>query len=87
MGGKLLSVFSQIENNRRGLSKLHELNDTLIAVICGAYTWNNIEQYCQVKVDWLSNFLNLQNGISSHDSFNRVISSIDNQYSLKRRID
>lgn len=58
----------------------------IIAVICGADTWNNIEEYCQVKVEWLSNFFNLENGIPSHDSFNRVISSIDNQYSLNRRI-
>ncbi len=39
MAGKLLSIFKQIEDNRRDLSKLHDLNDILvmaiIAVICG----------------------------------------------------
>lgn len=81
MSGRLLSVFSQIEDNRRDLNKLHELNDILvmaiIAVICGADTWNNIEEYCEAKEEWLSSFLNLTNGIPSHDTFNRVISSID----------
>lgn len=84
MSGKLLSIFSQMEDNRRDLSKLHELNDILvmaiIAVICGADTWNNIEEYCEAKEEWLSGFLNLENGIPSHDTFNRVISSIDNEH-------
>lgn len=83
MPGKLISIFKQIEDNRRDLSKLHELNDILvmaiIAVICGADTWNNIEEYCEAKQEWLSKFLNLENGIPSHDTFNRVISSIDNE--------
>ena len=84
MAGKLLSIFKKIEDNRRDLSKLHELNDILvmaiIAVICGADTWNNIEEYCEAKEEWLSKFLNLKNGIPSHDTFNRVISSIDSQH-------
>jgi predicted transposase YbfD/YdcC len=84
MAGKLLSIFKQIEDNRRDLSKLHNLNDILvmaiIAVICGADTWNNIEEYCEAKEEWLAGFLNLENGIPSHDTFNRVISSIDSQH-------
>nr|WP_262489169.1 transposase family protein [Flavobacterium phragmitis] len=55
-----MSVFSQIENNSRDLSKLHELNDTLvmaiIAVICGADTWNNIEEYLNCLKKGVSNF-------------------------------
>lgn len=81
---KLLSIFRQIEDHRRDISKLHDLNDILvmaiIAVICGADTWDNIEEYCQAKSEWLAEFLNLQNGIPSHDTFNRVISSIDSQH-------
>jgi predicted transposase YbfD/YdcC len=83
MSGNLLDIFKRIEDNRRDLSKLHELNDILvmavIAVICGADTWNEIEEYCEAKEEWLSVFLNLENGIPSHDTFNRVISSIDNE--------
>ena len=84
MAGKLLSIFKQIEDKRRDLSKLHDLNDILvmaiIAVICGADTWDNIEEYCEAKEEWLAGFLNLENGIPSHDTFNRVISSIDSQH-------
>ena len=84
MAGKLLSIFKQIEDKRRDLSKLHDLNDILamaiLAVICGADTWDNIEEYCEAKEEWLAGFLNLENGIPSHDTFNRVISSIDSQH-------
>lgn len=84
MAGKLLTIFNQIQDNRRDISKLHKLNDILvmaiIAVICGADTWNNIEEYCSAKEEWLSSFLDLEHGIPSHDTFNRVISSIDSQH-------
>jgi len=83
MASKLIKIFEQLEDNRRSLSKLHNLNDILvmaiIAVICGADSWNDIQEYCLAKEEWLSKLLKLQNGIPSHDTFNRVISSIDSQ--------
>ncbi|MHB1179304.1 MAG: transposase family protein [Daejeonella sp.] len=44
----------------------------IIAVICGADTWDKIEEYCEAKEEWLAGFLNLENGIPSHNTFNRV---------------
>lgn len=82
MASKLLTVFMQIEDKRRGVTVFHDLNDILlmaiISVICGANSWNEIERYCNLKVEWLRGFLKLENGIPSHDTFNRVINSIDN---------
>lgn len=83
MNSKITTIFEQIADNRRSLSKLHNLNDILvmsvIAVICGADSWNDIEEYCLAKEEWLSKFLKLTNGIPSHDTFNRVISAIDSK--------
>lgn len=81
----LRSILEQIEDPRRDLTRLHNLNDILligiIAVICGADTWNEIEQYALEKEEFLRSFLDLPNGIPSHDTFNRVFSSIDsNQF-------
>ncbi|MCM1483198.1 MAG: ISAs1 family transposase, partial [Muribaculaceae bacterium] len=50
---------------------------SLCAVICGAESWNEIEDYGNAKIDWLRKFLYLPNGIPSHDTFNRVISMLD----------
>jgi len=81
----LRSILGQIDDPRRDLTKLHNLNDILligiIAVICSADTWNEIEQYALEKEDFLKTFLELHNGIPSHDTFNRVFSAIDsNQF-------
>lgn len=61
-------------------NKQHELIDivaiSICAVICGADSWEEIEEYAKVKEEWLTNFLSLPNGIPSHDTINRVMSSI-----------
>lgn len=80
---KLVSIFSKIDDPRRDLTKLHQLNDILligiISVICGADSWNEMELYAQEKEDFLRTFLELPNGIPSHDTFNRVFSAIDSK--------
>lgn len=83
MINKLTSIFGQMDDPRRNVTRLHKLNDILlmgiIAVTCGAETWNNIEEYACAKEDFLRRFLELPNGIPSHDTFNRVFSALDNQ--------
>lgn len=81
MTSKIISIFSKIEDTRRVLSNDYDLNSILvssiISVISGANTWNDIEEYCNEKEEWLSRFLNFDKGIPSHDTFNRVISGIE----------
>ena len=67
---------------RSDINKLHRLDDILligiIAVICAADTWKDMETYAKAKEDFLRSFLDLPNGIPSDDTFNRVlISSLD----------
>ncbi len=50
---------------------------TIAAVICGSDTWNDIESYGCANEHWLREYLQLPNGIPSHDTFNRVFSMID----------
>lgn len=79
----LLTVFSQIEDPRSDINKLHNLTDILligiISVICAADTWKNMHAYAKAKEDFLRGFLELPNGIPSEDTFNRVFSSIDSE--------
>jgi len=49
----------------------------ILAVICGAETWVDMEDFGVARYDWLKRFLELPNGIPSHDTFNRVFSLID----------
>ena len=39
--------------------------------------WVAIETYGKAKKEWLSTFLELPNGIPSHDTFGRIFSQID----------
>jgi len=50
---------------------------TIAAVICGAETWNAIEEYGKSKMEWLGKHLRLPNGIPSHDTFNRFFSLLN----------
>jgi predicted transposase YbfD/YdcC len=77
----LLRVFDELEDPRVERNKLHGLADilaiTLLAVICGADEWTEIELFGQTKLDWLRTFLRLPHGIPSHDTFGRVFSRLD----------
>lgn len=48
-------------------------------MICGADTWVDIEIYGQSKYEWLKQFLELTNGIPSHDTFARVFARINSE--------
>ena len=47
------------------------------AVIACAESWDDIALYGRSKLAWLSTFLDLPNGIPSHDTFRRVFMLID----------
>jgi hypothetical protein len=46
-------------------------------VICGADTWVDIESYGRAKYEWLKKFLELPNGIPTHDTIARVFSRLN----------
>lgn len=78
-----ISYFQQLEDPRVDRTKEHLLEDiifiTIAGVVCGAETWNDIEDFGKSKHDWLKSFLKLPEGIPSHDTFNRVFSALDPQ--------
>ena len=46
----------------------------ICAVLCGAETWTEVEEFGESKREWLAKFLKLEQGIPSHDTFRRVFS-------------
>jgi len=59
----------------------HKLIDILaiaiLGMICGADTWVDIADFGRAKEPWLRGFLELPNGIPSHDTFGRVFARVD----------
>jgi predicted transposase YbfD/YdcC len=72
---------SVIEDPRSGENSRHDFLEilfiTVCAVICGCENWSEIEDYAIAKEAWLRQFLNLKNGIPSHDTFRRVFCILD----------
>ena len=72
--------FSSLDDPRVQHSIEHLLLDivliTICAVICGADTWVEIEHYGIAKQKWLETFLELPNGIPSHDTFERLFARL-----------
>ena len=77
----LLSSFSGLADPRVERTRRHKLLDiiglTVCAVIAGADDWVHVERFGEAKADWLRTFLELPNGIPSHDTIGRVFASLD----------
>ena len=74
--------FADLPDPRRETrNKLHELHDILMIVLCavlsGVEDWVGMEAFAEEKEDWLRGFLNLPNGIPSHDTLSDVLGRID----------
>jgi len=50
---------------------------TILASVCNADGWTEVELFGQSKQKWLETFLDLPHGIPSHDTFGRVFQVID----------
>lgn len=78
MALSLQEVFSTLEDPR---VERHKLLDILILTICavisGAEGWEAIEQFGKDKEAWLRQWLDLENGIPSHDCIARVIARLE----------
>ena len=77
----LESIFAQVEDPRMERTKLHRLRDIIIlaicGVICGAEGWVEIEEFGKAKEALFRQWLELPNGIPSHDTFGRVFALLD----------
>lgn len=72
--------FADLADPRSDHTKRHQLLDiitiAICAVICGADGWTDVETFGHAKETWLQTFLQLPNGIPSHDTFGRVFARL-----------
>jgi predicted transposase YbfD/YdcC len=79
---QMFSYFAVVHAPRRQHpTTLHSLEAiltmTILATICGAQNWVEIEQWGQAHHQWLAEFLDLTHGIPSHDTFGRVFALLE----------
>ena len=79
----VLNYFDELEDPRNGNNLTHPfiniVSIAILATICGADDWVAVTTYGHAKQKWLETFLDLSNGIPSHDTFGRVFRWLDEE--------
>ena len=77
----IVDCFFDLVDPRIARTRRHQLLDivsiALCAVLAGAESWVEVEEWGEIKLPWLRTWLALPHGIPSHDTFGRVFSRID----------
>jgi predicted transposase YbfD/YdcC len=76
----IIEYFAELTDPRIERCKDHKLIDivfiAICALICGAEGFTDMEEFGKAKQDWLRQFLELPNGIPSHDTFGRIFARL-----------
>jgi predicted transposase YbfD/YdcC len=77
---RAIIIFSRLQDMREEKKVLHKLLDiviiTIIAVMCGCTDWEEVSTFGRARAKILCKYLELKNGIPSHDTFRRVMGMI-----------
>lgn len=77
----LMAHFCEIPDPRRGNAQRHELLDilaiALVASVCGAESCVDFAEFAEDRELLLREFLSLEGGLPSHDTFSRVFRLLD----------
>ena len=83
----LIDCFGVLPDPRIDRTRCHRLIDILVIGFCstlaGGEGFNDMELFGKAKEEWFRTFLELPNGIPTHDTFNRVFQAIDPQAFLE----
>ncbi len=81
IGAPIVEYFQALDDPRIDRTKRHNLLDivtiAICGTICGADNWVDIELFGNCKEEWFKSFLELPNGIPSHDTFGDVFARLD----------
>jgi predicted transposase YbfD/YdcC len=79
-GQLIINCFSKLTDPRKRGRCLHQLIDiiviTICGILCGAQHWKEIAEFGRQRIDWLKQFIELEHGIPSEQTFGRVFSLI-----------
>src|ERR1035437_3865715 len=79
-----------LEDSRNGNAGLHDFHELLMialcTVLCGGQGAVDMALFAEAKEPFLRSFLNLANGVPSHDTFSRLFRNLDpDQFADQRR--
>ena len=76
----MLRIFKDVPDPRIQGKVMHKLHDILVIAVCsiiaGIEHWTLMEDYCKANIEWFQSFLDLPNGVPSHDTFGNVFAAL-----------
>jgi predicted transposase YbfD/YdcC len=79
--GGLITILEEVPDPRVTATVDHDLPDVLAialcTILCGGDSFYDMEEFGEVRLDWLKTFLRLRNGAPTHDTYNRIFQAID----------
>ena len=77
----LMVHFADLPDHRLERRRRHKLLDIVFLAVCavvsGADDWVAVEVFCKAKLDWFKKYLELPNGVPSHDTFGEFFRYLD----------
>jgi predicted transposase YbfD/YdcC len=77
----LITILEEVPDPRVKATVDHDLVDiltiALCTILCGGDSFYDMEEFGQVRLDWLRSFLRLRNGAPTHDTYNRLFQALD----------
>jgi predicted transposase YbfD/YdcC len=77
----LITILEEVPDPRVTATVDHDLPDiltiALCTILCGGDSFYDMEEFGEVRLDWLKTFLGLRNGAPTHDTYNRVFQALD----------
>ncbi len=81
IAGSVLEYFKRVPDPRMDRTRAHPLVNILViallAVLCGADSFTDMQAFGLCKKELLKTFLDLERGIPSHDTFGRVLAALN----------
>ena len=76
-----LELLAEVPEHRKGNAIKYSLRDILFlgmfAILCGAETYTGMQVFSELHLEELRQYLELPNGVPSHDVFGDVFSRVD----------
>lgn len=77
----LITILEEVPDPRVTATVDHDLPDiltiALCTILCGGDSFYDMEEFGEVRRDWLKTFLRLRNGAPKHDTYNRIFQALD----------
>jgi|GEM_PF-1338431 len=74
-------IFQEIPDPRNGGHTLHHFGEIIfmafVCILCGVKSYELMEEYCELRIEWFKKWISLPNGIPCYNTFSRVFEAID----------